>query len=336
MAGHIIAGGPYFEDLDVGQVFDSAPSVTLSDGRAAAHHVIVGNRVRLALDAELSRQVTGGERPFASPGFVWDVAIGQSTLVTHRVLANLFYRGVAFHRAPSIGDTLRTTTKVVGLKQNSSRPSGLTALEMTTVDQQGGLVLRFWRCAMIPLRDPSAQTGRADDLSLVGAPPEPAALTGLTRGWDLARYRESVAGPHAKDIEAGSTWQVDGGDVVTSAPELARLTGNVASVHHDATASGKRLVYGGHTIGLALTQTTRALPALVTVAGWHSCDHVGPVYEGDTLFSTVTAEQVEPLPDGGALVHLRSEVRAIAPDATDVEAADPRPVLDWRYIAVFA
>src|SRR5690606_11310680 len=76
---------------------------------------------------------------------------------------------------------------------------------------------------------------------------------------------------------------VTGGDVVTSAPELARLTLNIAKVHHDAAASGQgRLVYGGHTIGLALHQAVRALPELVTVVAWHGCDHTGPVREGDT------------------------------------------------------
>ncbi len=47
----------------------------------------------------------------------------------------------------------------------------------------------------------------------------------------------------------------------------------------------QRLVYGGHTIGLALAQATRLLPNLVTVLGWQSCDHTGPVHEGDTLYS---------------------------------------------------
>jgi hypothetical protein len=37
---------------------------------------------------------------------------------------------------------------------------------------------------------------------------------------------------------------------------------------------------------------------------------------------------VEYLPDGGGLVHLRSIVRADAPDARDL--------LDWRYVAVLA
>jgi acyl dehydratase len=51
-----------------------------------------------------------GRSPIAHPALVWDVAIGQSTVVTHRVKANLFYRGLAFHRYPVLGDTLRTVT----------------------------------------------------------------------------------------------------------------------------------------------------------------------------------------------------------------------------------
>jgi acyl dehydratase len=67
------------------------------------------------------------------------------------------------------------------------------------------------------------------------------------------------------------------------------------------------------------------------VAAWHGCDHLGPVHEGDTLRSTITVEQVDHLPAGGALLHLRSLVRADAPDGLA-----SRAVLDWRYVAVVA
>ncbi|EUA31196.1 hypothetical protein I553_2755 [Mycobacterium xenopi 4042] len=54
---------------------------------------------------------------------VWDVAIGQTTLATQRVKANLFYRGLVFHRFPVIGDTLYTRTEVVGLRANRPKPA---------------------------------------------------------------------------------------------------------------------------------------------------------------------------------------------------------------------
>jgi acyl dehydratase len=117
------------------------------------------------------------------------------------------------------------------------------------------------------------------------------------------------------------------GDVVSSAPELARLSLNIAATQHDSRVGGLRLVYGGHTIGLALAQTTRLVPNLVTVLGWESCDHTGPVYEGDTLFSELHVEAVRPLPaDRGGVLSLRSLVYAVGePD---------RQVLDWRFTAL--
>ena len=99
--------------------------------------------------------MTGAATALAHPALVCDVAIGQTTLATQRVKANLFYRGLTFHRFPVIGDTLYTRTEVVGLKQNSAKPgrapTGLAALRMTTIDQADRLVLDFYRCAMLPL-----------------------------------------------------------------------------------------------------------------------------------------------------------------------------------------
>jgi len=321
--------GPFFDDLAVGQEY-RAPAITLTSGLAAAHQAITGDRLALMLDQELCRQVTGGG-PLASPSLVWDVAIGQSTVVTRHVKANLFYRGLAFRRTPLIGDTLATVTKVVALRQNTPRKgraaTGLAALHIVTADQESRPVLDFWRCAMLPLRDESAQTGNEDDLSRVGRDGPPPNYDALVSGWRLEHFPS--VGPRPADLHAGQSFEVAGGDVVSSAPELARLTANLAAVHHDKDAGGgERLVYGGHAIGLALSQAARALPSLVTVCGWHACDHLAPVREGDTLRSTITVEQVEYLPEGGGLVHLRSLVRADAPAARDV--------LNWRYVAVLA
>ncbi len=327
-----MSGGPYFDDLAVGQVFDWAPTVTLSAGMAAVHQAIVGDRLRLALDADLCAAVTGAPAPLAHPALVCDVAIGQTTLATQRVKANLFYRGLMFHRFPVIGDTLYTRTEVVGLRANSVKPdrapTGLAALRMTTIDQADQLVLDFYRCAMVPM-SPNWRAGdddpaRGDDLSAVGADPV-APATDPTVDWNAAAFRKRVAGPLFDAAIAGTVLHSTG-DVVSSAPELARLTLNIAAVHHDSRISGRRLVYGGHTIGLALAQATRLLPNLVTVLGWQSCDHTGPVFEGDTLHSELHVESAEPLEHGGVL-GLRSLVYAAAGKDND------RPVLDWRFTA---
>nr|WP_234712858.1 acyl dehydratase [Mycolicibacterium komanii] len=302
--------------------------MTLTSGAAAVHQSIVGDRLRLALDGELAASVTGATAPLAHPALVCDVAIGQTTLVTQRVKANLFYRGLVFHRFPVIGDTLFTRTEVVGLKENSVKPgrprTGLAALRMTTVDDLGRLVLDFHRCAMLPLSDGAGDTGHADNLSTIGTetppPPDP------TAEWDAEAYRTKVPGTHFDPGIAGTVLRSTA-DVVSSAPELARLTLNIAATHHDWRVNNRRLVYGGHTIGLALAQVTRLLPNLATVLGWQSCDHTGPVYEGDTLYSEVHVEHAEPLPDDrGGVLTLRSLVYAVD--------EQERSVLDWRFTAL--
>ncbi len=268
----VAVGGPFFDELSHGQLFDDAPSLTLTSGLAATHQAILGDRLRLSLDAHLSDRVVGGV--LAHPGLVTDVAIGQSTLATHHVKANLFYRGLRFLSHPRIGDTLTTVTEVVGLRENTPKPgralTGLAALHMVTTDQTGVTVLDFYRCAMLPL-SPDADPGRtvhADDLSTIGPGDD---AQPFIPEWDLDTYRESARGQHFSPELAGRAFS-SSADVVSSAPELARLSLNIAATHHDervaGAAAGGRLVYGGHTIGLALAQANRALPNLVTVTGW--------------------------------------------------------------------
>ena len=329
-------GGPYFDDLSIGQVFDWAPAATLSSGLAAAHQAIVGDRLRLACDAVLCTAVTGVPGPLAHPALVCDVAIGQSTLVTQRVKANLFYRGLTFHRFPVIGDTIYTRTEVVGLRANSLKPgrapTGMAALRMTTIDQADRLVLDFYRCAMLPAspdwrpaEDGSGAPG--DDLSTIGAG-APGPASDPAAHWDGDVFRSRVPGPHFDAGMAGAVLH-SAGDVVSGAPELARLTLNIAATHHDSRVGGRRLVYGGHTIGLALAQASRLLPNLATVLGWESCDHTGPVHEGDTLYSELHVESAEPTDHGGVL-GLRSLVHAVS----DTAGEPDRPVLDWRFSAL--
>src|SRR6201992_1396473 len=212
--GPTMTGGPYFDELQTGQVFAGAPAMTLSPGLAAVHQSILGDRLRLPLDAQVAAGVPGLSAPLAHPGLVCDVAIGQSTLATQHVKANLFYRGLTFFRFPAIGDTLFTRTEVVGLKKNSAKPgrapTGLMALRITTIDQADRLILDFYRCAMLPLSagaDPDS-ADHDDDLSKIGA--DLAAPPSAAADWNGEAFRERVTGAH---FDAG----LDGSEVDTRA-----------------------------------------------------------------------------------------------------------------------
>ena len=332
----IDVGGPYYEDLHRGQMFTEGPGLTLTEGHQALHQAILGDRLRLCLDRHLAAEVSGHDEPLAHPGLVCDVAIGQSTLATGRVIGNLFYRGLELRRWPRIGDTLRTTTEVVALRDNASRPNrhptGLAALRVLTTDQHDRPVLDYHRCAMLPMRSEDARPGHRDDLDAISPELDRDHLLDSVDGLDLELYRARVPGAHADAVQPGQCYVVETGDTVTNAPELVRLSLNVAAAHSDPTATerNQRLVYGGHTIGLALQHLTRALPNLVTIAAWRSCDHLGPVFEGDVLHSTVSVEAKEGGPKA-ALVEFR-----ILTTATRAGGGETTEVLDWRPIGVLA
>ena len=119
---------------------------------------------------------------------------------------------------------------------------------------------------------------------------------------------------------------------MTAAPELARLTLNLATAHTDATGTshGRRLVYGGHTIGVAAAHATRAIPAIATIVAWQGCDHLAPVFEGDVLRTGLRGGGSGPVPGRrrAGLACGRSW-----PPQRDGEG-EPEPVLDWSFLAL--
>jgi citrate lyase beta subunit/acyl dehydratase len=317
---------PYYDDLAVGAVF-RAPGVTLTEGHAAQHQATIGDRLRLSLDADLYAAVTGTPGLLAHPMLVCDVAIGQSTAPSMRVLGNLFYRGLGTRPIP-LGTTLHTTTEVVG-RRAASGGRGIVVLRVRTVDGAGTPVVDFHRAPLLPARETDSDGD--DDIATFGEPVDAAAL--VPAGWDLAALRRDALGPAFAELREGDVVAVQAADTVTSAPELARLSLNLAHAHTDAgaTSHGERLVYGGHVIGIAAAHVVRVLPDLATILAWESCDHTGPTFEGDRLRSRVEIVACDPLRDrDGGIVRLRVTTTATGADDR------PRDVLDWRLAGLLA
>lgn len=331
MEQRLTVGGPYFDDLKVGDVFDDAPAVTLTEAHAVAYQAAFGDRMRLPLDATSSRAVTGSDRPVIHPLLVCHLSIGQTTTLSQRVRGNLFYRRLILRKQVHVGDTLRTRSEVAGLTQNRSRSgraaTGMVAMRTLTVDQHGDPVLDYWRCPMLPLRE-QIDTGHADDLDEVPSTvTDTDVLAAVPDRWNLDRFPSSGRAPRH-----GVTYVVESRETVTSALEIAHLTLNIASAHADPAASayGRRLVYGGHTISVAFAQATRALPDLITILAWHTCEHLAPVFEGDLLRTEITVHTVEPL-DEAAVLTLTAHTFAETPGEPD-----ERIVLAWRFSALHA
>jgi len=335
MAIHII-DGPFFEDFYNGQIF-GAPAVTVTEGFCSIYQSITGDRMRLSLDHELTKKVTGSNSGMVHPMLVINIVNGQTTYASQNVKGNLFYRGLIMKSPVFIGDTLTTTTKVVGLNQNKNKPgrnaTGMVALEIGTLNQNNECVMRYWRCPMIPCRDPSAETGHLDDFSQIPKGlPEEAILASVPSTWNIEPLTNSSFEPSLPNLQQQDRVVVTGQDTITCAAELVRLTGNIAFAHTDASRSylKKRLVYGGHTISLAYAQIMRAIPDTVTLIGWQRCDHLAPVLEEDIIRSEFEVLRVNQVPSGGTLKELK--VDTFAKRLNRDNEYEETQVLDWRLI----
>jgi 2-methylfumaryl-CoA hydratase len=321
--------GPYFDDLRVGQTLERAPSLTIGPGEAALYQGICGDPYALALAAPLAGAVTGAPGAVVNPALVLHMAIGQSTVATRRVIANLFYRDVVLRRAVRIGETLTTTVDIRGMRETGRKPGaprrGMALLGIRTESDRGDLVCDFERCALLPFRDADAAFTADDRLQgPTGAADLSVFVPSAPTGWTLDPLGAPV------DWTVGETRSDPLRDTVTQATALVRLTQNLAAAHRDASLGqrGKRLVYGGHTIGLAQASLHRLVPNSATVVGWHSCDHTGPVFEDDVLSVRATLEAVTPH-EAGRLFAFVVHVDAHR-TGDDGAPADPAAVLEWR------
>lgn len=319
--------GPFYDELAVGETIPALPPITFTDADNVIYRAITGDQHLPSVDRRCFAAM-GGSGALVNPGIVMQSAVGQTTGATRRAIANLYYRTVRIHRPVTVGETLWTTTKVLGLADASAK-DGLhrgkvwVGIESRT---EGGVVMTCERVALLPARG-QADPGHASPIpGATGAEPLDTFL-GQVPAWDLG-------GLPRTDWAVGDVVDDAMRDHVDNAPALARMTFNQAVVHRDftKTANGRRLVYGGHVQALAQASLTRALPGLATVLGWDACDHLGPAFEGELLeFRHRLVEELA-VPSGGRLLRVESLGRRVTGDAA-VDGAAP-DLLRWSAVVL--
>jgi 2-methylfumaryl-CoA hydratase len=220
-------------------------------------------------------------------------------------------------------------------------------------NQKGQDVVTFVRWVMIPKREKTAARG------MNTAPQVPAVVTvdrlpvpdtmNLQRFPDLAWAFGGAA--WWDDYQAGE--RIDHPDAMTIEEadhvQATRLYHNTAQVHFDARGMaesrfGRRIVYGGHVISVALALAQNGLQTALKIAAWNGGAHVAPTFAGDTLRAFTEVVERAELPgrhDVGALRLRLSAVKSVG--AAELAAVppllsgtkDPRIVLELDYWALF-
>jgi 2-methylfumaryl-CoA hydratase len=337
--------GNFFEDFRVGQVIRHATPRTLTVGDVALYNALFGARFAVQSSDAFAKAI-GYPRAPIDDLLVFHVVFGKSVPdVSLNAVANLGYANCCFRKPVYPGDTLSAQSEVIGLKENSSRKTGIVYVRTTGYNQDNAPVLEYVRWVMVRKRDEAAPAP-GDHVPRLPTALDPKLLGEACPKINIASYDLTLAGsPHRfGDYEVGEKIDhVDGVTVEEAEHQIAtRLYQNTARIHFNQFVEGKgrfgrRLIYGGHVISLARALTFNGLANAFHVAAINGGRHVAPLFAGGTVFAWSEVLARAELPgraDVGALrlrtVATRDRPCANFPDKTG-DDYDPAVLLDLDY-----
>ena len=299
--------GRFFEDYTVGETIHHAVPRTVSGGERALYHALYPARHALYSSDAFAQDCGLPGAPIDDLA-AFHVVFGKTVPdISLNALANLGYAEGRWLKPVWPGDTLRSTSEVIGVKQNSNGKSGVVWVRTKGVNQRDEVVLDYVRWAMVRKFDLEAPAPETVIPEL--KPVLEASDLVVPEGLDFTGYDFTLAGePHRwGDYEIGEVIDhVDGVTVEEAEHMMAtRLWQNTAKVHFDASLreDGKRLIYGGHVISMARALSFNGLANAQIVAGLNGGAHANPCFAGDTIkaWSEVLDKAETGAPGAGAI-----------------------------------
>jgi 2-methylfumaryl-CoA hydratase len=279
--------GRFFEDYAIGQVIEHAVPRTISGGERALYHALYPARHALYSSDEFARASGLPASPLDDLA-AFHIVFGKTVPdISLNAVANLGYAEGRWLLPVYPGDTLRSVSEVIGLKQNSSGKTGVVYVRSSGINQRGETVMSYVRWVMVRKRDVDAPAPETVVPNL--KPALEASDLVVPSGLDFTQYDTGLSGePHRwGDYAIGETIDhVDGVTIEEAEHMMAtRLWQNTAKVHFDATHrdDGQRLIYGGHVISMARSLSFNGLANAQMIAGLNAGAHANPCFSGDTI-----------------------------------------------------
>ena len=142
--------GRYFEDFEVGDVYEHHPGRTITTTDNIWFTLLTQNSAPIHFDHQYASQ-TEFKKPLVNSCLTLALVTGQSVSdVSQNVMANLGWDEVKLPRPVFEGDTLHSRSEVVATRESRSRPTvGIITVRTTGFNQNGEEVISFLRTAMV-------------------------------------------------------------------------------------------------------------------------------------------------------------------------------------------
>jgi 2-methylfumaryl-CoA hydratase len=279
--------GRFFEDYALGQVIEHAVPRTVGAGERALYHALYPARHALYSSDEFAKGCGLPQSPLDDLA-AFHVVFGKTVPdVSLNAVANLGYAEGRWLAPVYPGDTLSSSSEVIGLKENSNGKTGVVYVRTRGTNQHGTVVMDYVRWVMVRKNNLDAPAP-APVVPQLKPVLDVADLT-IPQGLDFSAYNFAQSGePHRwGDYQIGE--QIDHVDGVTieEAEHMmaTRLWQNTAKVHFDATfrPDGQRLIYGGHVISMARALSFNGLANAQMIVGLNAGAHANPCFSGLTV-----------------------------------------------------
>ena len=307
--------GNFFEDFSVGQVMHCPTPRTITAGDVSNYIAFTGDRTPRFC----------GPEGLVHPLITFHTVLGQTVRqISLNARANLGYANMRWLTPVFVGDTIRTDIEIVGLKENSSKTSGIAWVKTVARNDQGSEVLSYTRWVMVKKRSDAPTASLESPTIPTLADHVPADALAVTSS--SLPSRAETGGRHLfGDYEVGERVFHYDGLTVNSSDHMSftRLFQNSAKVHFDAVLTdGKPLVYGGIPVSYGYAQSFNGFENRLGICALNGGSHSNPLYSGDTVYSfTEVLDAVELSPE--------SKVGALRLRLVCVKNTNPHAVADF-------
>jgi acyl dehydratase len=148
-------GGMYFEDFEVGRLYEHTLRRTVTEMDNMLFSNMTLNPQPLHIDRHFCETETEWGQPLMNSLFTLGLMIGMSVsdLTVGTTIANLGMTEVKFPNPLFQGDTVHSSTEIVGKRESKSRPdAGILELHHRAYKQDGKLVAECRRQAFMKRR----------------------------------------------------------------------------------------------------------------------------------------------------------------------------------------
>lgn len=147
------SAGRYYEDFEVGEVYEHRPGRTLSEADNTWFTLLTMNKHPVHFDASYAAKSEFG-RPLVNSALTLSIVAGMSVSdCSQKAIANLGWNDIRLTAPVFIGDTIYAESEVLSKRESKSRPyQGIVTIRTIGKKADGTVFMTYERTMLIPKR----------------------------------------------------------------------------------------------------------------------------------------------------------------------------------------